>query len=83
MNPEWIIRIVLLGIAHWILAGILLHDLAYRDKVFGGHKAPWAIIIMLILCLGSLLYLLFHPQIVIPDYEHKNRSTGKRDKKNG
>ncbi|GAI80183.1 unnamed protein product [marine sediment metagenome] len=38
MEPEWILRIVLFGIVHWILAGILLPDLVSRDKVFGGRK---------------------------------------------
>ena len=73
MPVDWIIRIVLLGIVHWILAGILLHDLAYREKVFGGHKAPWAVVIIFILCLGSLLYLMFHPQIVIRDFDRNDR----------
>ena len=78
MPVDWIIRIVLLGIVHWILAGILLHDLAYREKVFGGHKAPWAIIILLILCLGSLLYLMFHPQIIIRDFDQSDRNKDKK-----
>ncbi|MFC1846243.1 hypothetical protein ACFLYM_02370 [Chloroflexota bacterium] len=78
MPVEWIIRIVLLGVVHWVLAGILLHDLAYREKVFGGHKAPWAIMIILILCLGSLLYLMFHPQIIIPDFDRNDRRNDKK-----
>jgi len=67
MDTEWIIRIVLFGIVHWILAGIMLQDLVNKERVFGGHKAPWAIIIIIIPCFGSLLYLLFHPQILYPD----------------
>jgi uncharacterized membrane protein YuzA (DUF378 family) len=66
MTFDWIIRIVLFGIVHWILAGILLQDLVNRRKVFGGHKAPWAIIILIIPCFGSILYLLFHPRILAP-----------------
>ena len=66
MEPEWILRIVLFGITHWILAGFMLSDLASREKVFGGHKPPWAIVIIFIPCFGSLLYLLFHPQIFSP-----------------
>ena len=73
MDPEWIVRVVLFGIVHWILAGIFLHDLAFRQKVFGGHKAPWAIIILIIPCFGSLVYLLFHPQILYPDYDRHHR----------
>ncbi len=63
MDLEWIIRIVLFGIAHWILAGIMLHDLASKKRAFGGHKAPWAIVIIILPCFGSLVYLAFHPQI--------------------
>ncbi len=64
---EWVFRIVLFSIAHWVLAGILLNDLASRHKVFGGHKAPWAILILFLPALGSLLYLIFHPQILSPE----------------
>lgn len=80
MSPEWIIRIILFGIVHWILAGIMLHDLVYREKVFGGRKAPWAVMILFIFCLGSLLYLSFHPQIVIRDFERTDRNRSKRNK---
>jgi len=55
MNPEWILRIVLLGIA------------PSRQRVVGGRKWPWAVVIIFITCFGSLLYLLFHPQILNPD----------------
>jgi nitrate/nitrite transporter NarK len=65
MGFEWILRIVLIGIAHWILAVIVLNDLAHRQKVFGGRKWIWATIILVIMpCLGSLIYLMFHPQIM-------------------
>jgi hypothetical protein len=67
MDPEWILRIILFGIVHWILAGFFLNDLASRQRVFGGHKAPWAIVILIIPCFGSILYLLFHPQILSRD----------------
>jgi len=80
MDPEWILRIVLFGIVHWILAGVLVHDLASRQRVFGGHKPPWAIIILLIPCFGSLLYLLFHPQILNPDHSQQERRRDKREK---
>ena len=69
MSPEYIIRIILLGVVHWILAGILLQDLVSRKKVFGGHKAFWVIIMIIIPCFGSLLYLIFHPQILYPNYQ--------------
>jgi len=67
MSLEWILRIVLFGIVHWILAGFMLHDLAFRQNVFGKHKPPWVIVIVIIPCFGSILYLLFHPQILNPD----------------
>ena len=67
MDLEYILRIVFLGIAHWILAGVLLSDLASREKVVGRRKWPWAIVIIFITCFGSLLYLLFHPQILAPN----------------
>jgi len=73
MDPEWIIRIILFGIVHWVLAGILLQDLVYRKKVFGGRKAPWAVAILVIPCFGSILYLLFHPQIFYRDSDRDGR----------
>jgi hypothetical protein len=76
MDLEWILRIVLFGIVHWILAGVLIHDLASRKKVFGGHKPPWVIVILVIPCFGSILYLLFHPQILNPVF---NRDKDRRD----
>jgi hypothetical protein len=42
---------------------MLLQDLANRDRVLGGHKAPWAIVIIFITFVGSLMYLLCHPRI--------------------
>jgi hypothetical protein len=78
MSLDWIIRIILFAIVHWILAGIMINDLASRRKVFGRHKAPWAIIILFVPCFGSLLYLAFHPQILSPDQSDKNR----RDRNN-
>ena len=79
MDLEWILRIVLLGITHWILAGILLQDLAARERVVGGRKWPWAVVIVLITCFGSLLYLLFHPQILNPGYSPRKNQRGKRE----
>ncbi|OGO01412.1 MAG: hypothetical protein A2Y90_01755 [Chloroflexi bacterium RBG_13_52_12] len=67
MTADWIIRIILFSIVHWILAGVMLNDLASRQKVFGRRKVVWAILILIIPNLGSLLYLVFHPQILSPD----------------
>jgi len=63
MELERILALVLVGILHWILAIMLLRDLANRKNVLGGRKAPWAIAIILVTFLGSLLYLLCHPGI--------------------
>ena len=63
MELEWILRLVLFGILHWVLAGLLLRDLAARKRVLGGRKWPWAVVIIFVTFLGSLLYLLCHPQI--------------------
>ena len=80
MDNEWILRIVLFSIVHWLLAGVLLNDLASRQRVFGRRKPPWAIIILFIPCFGSLLYLLFHPEILDPGLEKKRQDRDK-DKK--
>lgn len=63
VNPEWYLALVLFGILHWMLAVMLLHDLATRKRVLGGRKAPWAVVIALVTFLGSLVYLLCHPRI--------------------
>ena len=80
MDPEWILRIVLFGITHWILAGMLLQDLASRQKIVGGRKWPWAVTIIFISCFGSLLYLAFHPQILEPDYSQQEHHHKKKRK---
>ncbi len=67
MELEWILQLVLFGMLHWVLAIMLLHDLASRQRVLGGRKAPWVIVIALVTFLGSLLYLLCHPQIFRED----------------
>jgi len=81
MNPEWILRIVLFGIVHWILAGVMLHDLASRQRVFGGYKWPWALAIIFITCFGSLLYLMFHPQMLYPDRSENERRNDRHDQR--
>ena len=63
MELEQIVALVLFGILHLVLAVMLLQDLANRERVVGGRKAPWAIAIIFVTFLGSLLYLLCHPKI--------------------
>jgi len=64
IETEWIIRLLFLGLLHWSLAGIMLQDLAKRQKVAGGRKWVWAVLIIFLTFLGSLIYLLFHPQVL-------------------
>jgi len=80
MDPEWILRIVLFGIVHWVLAGMMLRDIASRKKVFGGRKAPWVIVVIFITCFGSILYLLFHPQILSPGSSQEEKDRDERNK---
>jgi hypothetical protein len=70
MDTQWITKIVIFGILHWMLALLLLQDLAYRGRVLGGKKWPWALAILFITWLGSFVYLLCHPQIF---YENKGK----------
>lgn len=57
-----ILKIVFLGIIHWMLVPLALQALIERRRVIGGRKAPWAVAIVFLTCLGSLFYLIFHPQ---------------------
>ena len=76
METDWILRFVFLGIAHWALAGLMLDDLAKREKVLGGRKMLWGILIIFVTCVGSIVYLLFHPQILAP--RDRQRWRGKK-----
>ncbi|MCJ7763536.1 MAG: hypothetical protein MUO90_00030 [Dehalococcoidales bacterium] len=80
LDTEWILRIVLFSIVHWVLAGVLVNDLSSRQRIFGRRKPPWAIIILFIPCFGSLLYLVFHPEILDPGLlkEKQNRDKDKK-----
>ena len=80
VDTEWLLRIVLFSIVHWVLAGVLINDLASRERIFGGHKPPWAIIILFIPCFGSLLYLLFHPEILDPGLLKRKQDRDKNKK---
>jgi len=67
MDLEWILQLVLFGVLHWVLAVLLLQDLANRERVLGGRKAPWVLLIILLAFLGSILYMLSHPQVFLED----------------
>jgi hypothetical protein len=73
LDTEWVLRLVLFSIVHWILAGVMLNDLSSRQRVFGRRKAPWVLGIIFIPCFGSLLYLIVHPEIVDPSILKRNR----------
>ena len=64
METEAIVRIVALavalGIVHWSLVPMALERLVDRPKVVGS-KAIWGLAIVFVTCLGSLSYLLVHP----------------------
>ena len=62
MELAAILKIVFLGLAHWMLVPMALQSLAERPKVLGGRKAPWALEIVFLTCFGSLFYMLLHPQ---------------------
>jgi hypothetical protein len=63
LNSERVLGFIVFGVLHWVLAAMLLHDLANRKRVLGGRKAPWAVAIILVTFVGSLAYLLCHPGI--------------------
>lgn len=65
MDPDWIIRLVLLGIMHWVLAIMMLQDLVTRRRIIGGLKWPWGVAIVFVTFLGSVIYLLCHPRVII------------------
>lgn len=65
MEIDWVFitKIVVLSLIHWALVPVALNALMKNDNVLGGKKAPWAVSIVFALCLGSLLYLIFHPEL--------------------
>jgi|GEM_PF-986975 len=67
MESEVILRIVLLlaalGIVHWGLVPVALENLFSRQRVVGGHKGLWGMAIVFLTCVGSLSYLLIHPEV--------------------
>ena len=55
--------VVTLGIVHWGLVRIALEDLVARDRVIGDRNALWVLAILFVNCLGSLVYLIVHPEL--------------------
>ena len=58
-----IAKIIAIGVIHWIFVPIALRALVERQRVLGGKKAPWAIAIIFLTCIGSLVYLIIHPNL--------------------
>jgi hypothetical protein len=66
MEREAVVRIVVLavglGIIHWTVVPLALERLFSRPKVLGS-RALWGVAIVSLTCLGSLAYLLVHPDV--------------------
>jgi len=64
MEREAVVRIIVLavglGIIHWAVVPMALEKLFYRPKVIGS-KFLWGVAIVSLTCVGSLAYLLVHP----------------------
>jgi hypothetical protein len=62
VNLIFVMKIILLGLIHWMLVPLALQSLIERRKVVGGKKVTWALLIILLTAIGPLTYLVFHPQ---------------------
>ncbi len=66
MEREAVVRIIVLavglGLIHWAVVPLVLERLFDRPKVIGS-KFLWGVAIVSITCLGSLAYLLVHPDV--------------------
>lgn len=64
MENEALVRIIVLavglGLIHWAVVPMVLERLFSRPKVVGS-RALWGITIVCLTCVGSLAYLLVHP----------------------
>ncbi len=65
MELSWVLRLVLFGVAHWVMAGLILPDIAARQHVLGGRKWVWVVVVVFVSCFGSIAYLLAHPQMLM------------------
>ena len=81
MELDSILKLVLFAISHWVLAVLLLYDLAKRKRVLGGRKWPWAVVMIFITFLGSLLYLVCHPQVLFGGSDDKGGSKDENTEK--
>jgi protein-S-isoprenylcysteine O-methyltransferase Ste14 len=64
MESEALVRMLLfavgLGIIHWAVVPLALERLFSRPKVVGS-RALWGIAIVCLTCIGSLAFLVVHP----------------------
>jgi len=64
MEREALLRIIVLavglGVIHWAVVPMVLERLFSRPKVVGS-RALWGLAIVSLTCVGSLAYLLVHP----------------------
>jgi uncharacterized membrane protein YwzB len=64
MEREALVRIIAfavgLGVIHWAVVPMVLERLFSRPKVVGS-KFLWGVAIVSLTCVGSLAYLLVHP----------------------
>lgn len=64
MEKEALVRILVLavglGVIHWAVVPMVLERLFSRPKVIGS-RALWGLAIVCLTCVGSLAYLLVHP----------------------
>ncbi len=64
MENEALVRILVvavgLGVIHWAMVPMMLERLFSRPKVLGS-RAMWGLAIVTLTCVGSLAYLVVHP----------------------
>ena len=66
MELDLVVKILLLGLIHWVLVPVALKYLVERTRVLGGRKTIWALPILLVTCLGPLSYLIVHELVPQP-----------------
>jgi uncharacterized membrane protein YwzB len=66
MEREAVVRIIVLAVAlgliHWAVVPMVLERLFCRPKVVGS-RALWGVAIVSLTCVGSIAYLLVHPDV--------------------
>ena len=62
MEVKAVLLIIGLALAHWMLVPWALSELFEREKVLGGKKGIWALVILFVTYFGPLSYLALHPK---------------------